>query len=345
VNVPQPLERIRRKHREGLTDAVLHRRAYLLWRDRLVALGKDPAGIRVLDIGAGDRAPLSLQFAVDGAMVAAVDLKKVHLGRRRPLMWLTLLRTEGVQSAGRLVFIDLIHTFRYWRHLARLTGRSLPFAQVSIAVADALALPYRDRSFDVVVSSAVWEHLPDVDAASREVNRVLKSDGIAVIQIALFPSLSGGHQAEWHSVAPRARSLRPWDHLRSGGVPPPLYLNGWREGQYREALEAILNVVEWEDGGMEGASYLTDDLRAELAAWSERDLLLPSITAWCTKLAVHGSGGVAAAQEVPVGHVVGDDHLRERIPQGDHLLPTNSLLDRSEEAIVGVLPDPAHRLS
>ena len=67
---------------------------------------------------------------------------------------------------------------------------------------DAARLPFPDASFDLVVSSAVWEHLPDVEGATREVGRVPSHDGLAVIQVALFPALQGGHHAEWHSIDP-----------------------------------------------------------------------------------------------------------------------------------------------
>ena len=42
---------------------------------------------------------------------------------------------------------------------------------------DALALPFRDESFDFVLASAVWEHLSDPFRAAREVWRVLKPGG------------------------------------------------------------------------------------------------------------------------------------------------------------------------
>jgi SAM-dependent methyltransferase len=55
-------------------------------------------------------------------------------------------------------------------------------------VGDALALPFRDASVDVVLSAAVWEHLRDPFAAAREVWRVLKPGGqIGIDCNFLFP--------------------------------------------------------------------------------------------------------------------------------------------------------------
>ncbi|MGO1168037.1 MAG: class I SAM-dependent methyltransferase [Janibacter sp.] len=48
-------------------------------------------------------------------------------------------------------------------------------------VADAESLPFQDDSFDLVVGHAVIHHIPDVDAALREVLRVLRPGGRFVI--------------------------------------------------------------------------------------------------------------------------------------------------------------------
>lgn len=81
---------------------------------------------------------------------------------------------------------------------ARVTGadyseRAIEFAKiilpdVSFHAASILALPFDDRSFDVVFSFQVLEHLEpkDVDQAVGELARVLRSGGIAVVSV---PSL------------------------------------------------------------------------------------------------------------------------------------------------------------
>jgi len=45
-------------------------------------------------------------------------------------------------------------------------------------VADALALPFPDNHFDIVISSQVYEHVPDAGAMMREIHRVLKPGGV-----------------------------------------------------------------------------------------------------------------------------------------------------------------------
>jgi ubiquinone/menaquinone biosynthesis C-methylase UbiE len=53
------------------------------------------------------------------------------------------------------------------------------------------ALPLRDREVDAVFANLVFHHLPDHDAAARELMRVLRPGGVAVVSD-LMP-----HEAEW----------------------------------------------------------------------------------------------------------------------------------------------------
>ena len=52
-----------------------------------------------------------------------------------------------------------------------------------LAAADALALPFRDQSFDIVICSEVLEHIPDHQRAAREIVRVLKPGGTLVASV------------------------------------------------------------------------------------------------------------------------------------------------------------------
>ena len=56
-------------------------------------------------------------------------------------------------------------------------------ADVSVAAADILALPYADASFDKVVLSEVLEHVPDDEAALSEVRRVMKPGATVAITV------------------------------------------------------------------------------------------------------------------------------------------------------------------
>lgn len=49
--------------------------------------------------------------------------------------------------------------------------------------AEASTLPFRDKTFDFVVSSGVLPYIKDVDMTISEMHRILKSDGLALIII------------------------------------------------------------------------------------------------------------------------------------------------------------------
>ena len=80
-----------------------------------------------------------------------------------------------------------------------LTVRGLAFArahgETRVTRASIDAMPYPDASFDVATSFDVLYSLPDgvEAAAAREIARVLRPGGAALITVAAFESLRGGH--------------------------------------------------------------------------------------------------------------------------------------------------------
>ena len=88
-------------------------------------------------------------------------------------------------------------------------------------------IPFQDETFDVVVSNQVLEHVADLDAALREIRRVLKPDGVT---LNLFP-----HREVWRE-----------GHC---GIP---FLHRFRKGgrsriYYAAALRS-LGMGEWKGG-------------------------------------------------------------------------------------------------
>jgi ubiquinone/menaquinone biosynthesis C-methylase UbiE len=125
------------------------------------ALG-DVAGLAVLDLGCGTGRH-ALWLAEAGAAVTAVDFSEGMMGKAR--------RKPGAEKV---------------RFLAHDLGEALPFA---------------DRSFDLVVSGLVLEHLHDMGAFFAEARRVLKPGGRAVVS-GMHPAMFlRGTRAHFHDPA------------------------------------------------------------------------------------------------------------------------------------------------
>ncbi len=98
--------------------------------------------------------------------------------------------TRAMRAAG-------AHCYGIEYDLGELTWRGEP--PTGIAIASALAMPFADRSFDVVFSSNVLEHVPDPWTMADEMVRVTRSGGIVYLSYTNWLSPWGGHEtAPWH---------------------------------------------------------------------------------------------------------------------------------------------------
>jgi ubiquinone/menaquinone biosynthesis C-methylase UbiE len=71
-------------------------------------------------------------------------------------------------------------------------------------------LPFEESHFDVVTSLDVLEHLPDDLGSLKEINRVLKPGGVAVITVPAFRLL----WSEWDVVLHHQRRYRRWQIIK-----------------------------------------------------------------------------------------------------------------------------------
>ncbi len=104
---------------------------------------------------------------------------------------------------------------------ADLSALALGFAHdrgiKNLVQADAQALPFETESFDACISLDVIEHVPDDQAAVREIARVLKPGGSAIINVPAFRWLWGPHDvALMHQRRYTRRQMK--DLLESEGL-------------------------------------------------------------------------------------------------------------------------------
>lgn len=117
---------------------------YAPWLPRIMGFN-DASGKKLLEVGIGQGSDLA-QFAAGGARCFGIDLTENHI---------RITRQRFAQS-----------------HL-----------QVELTRGDAEHLPFPDRSFDVVYSYGVIHHTPSIEAALKEMYRVLRPGGEARIMV------------------------------------------------------------------------------------------------------------------------------------------------------------------
>ena len=114
----------------------------------------EPSPASLLDVGAGT-ALIPIELACRGrpVRITAIDLAQemLKLGRRH------------VAAAG----LDAV---------------------IKLECVDAKSLPYRDATFDAVISNSIVHHIPEPDAVVAEMLRVLKPNGLLFLRDLLRPA-------------------------------------------------------------------------------------------------------------------------------------------------------------
>lgn len=84
--------------------------------------------------------------------------------------------------------------------------------------ADILALPFKDNNFDVIFCNHVLEHIIDDKKAMQELYRVLKPEGMAILQIPQDLNLNKTYEDfSITSEEERAKHFGQYDHVRIYG--------------------------------------------------------------------------------------------------------------------------------
>ncbi|GAB3498676.1 class I SAM-dependent methyltransferase [Flexivirga lutea] len=95
---------------------------------------------------------------------------------------------------------------------------SVPSVRDGGVVASAEALPFADRSVDVVFSSNLWEHVRAPERAADEMVRVVRPGGLVFLSYTNWLSPWGGHETSpWHWLGGERAARR---YTRTRGHPP-----------------------------------------------------------------------------------------------------------------------------
>ncbi len=170
--------------------------------------------------------------------------------------------------------------------------------EVEGRVADAERIPYDDNTFDVVVGHAVIHHIPDVEAAFREMLRVLRPGGRFVI--AGEPTRIG----DWYA---RRLGQLTWKATTAITHLPPLR-DGWARGREEldessraAALEAVVDLHTFDpddlarlamQAGAMDVETRTEELTAAFLGWPVRTFeaaVRPGALGWNWAMFAYGA--------------------------------------------------------
>jgi hypothetical protein len=137
-------------------------------------------------------------------------------------------------------------------------------------------LPYRDNTFDAIISQAVFEHVPRPWEAARELHRVLKPGGPIHIDTAFMQPFHSDPDHYFNMTIPGLREIfRPFREVRVGVKPYQLPSFGLRmqvgvmlqhlaKGPWRTRMQGLLEALERDGAAFDAA--LDPNGRTYLAA-------------------------------------------------------------------------------
>ena len=236
------------------------------------------------------------QYDSDGNLVARQRLWQNSV--RRPAFslysWvLGLARLAGGESVlevgcGNGAYLELMPAVGLDSSLGML-GVARARARGPLVAGDAIALPFRDRSFDVVLAAHMLYHVADRALAISELHRVLNLPGTCIAvtngeknQTELVELLEGvvGHGWKWHRPSDRAFSLEngasqlatAFNSIRRVDCPP-----GVVEVTDPQALTDYLNSV-------------ADHYQTEISPWTSwNDVVRECTRRVAAEVSEHGS--------------------------------------------------------
>jgi SAM-dependent methyltransferase len=150
--------------------------------------------------------------------------KCLSLERHR-LLWMFLKNKTDFFSAPRKVLHiapeqAFLKRFKKMPNLNYLTADlESPIADVHM---DIQQMPFKNDEFDLVMANHVLEHIPDEPKAIREVFRVLKSGGMAIMLVPIDPARKVTYEDPTITDArEREKHFGQYDHLRYHGLDYP----------------------------------------------------------------------------------------------------------------------------
>lgn len=162
----------------------------------------------ILVIGCGYNYPDPLLWSSTCSLAVGADVRTAFW-KRGIFPLAKELSRSGTNTACALARAIILRRayHGYYDELRDVSGLDLDETRQQLITYDGRNLPFSDKSFDVIVSNAVLEHVSDLDCLSREMARVAADGGVCYHLWHNYYSLSGSHVPE------DLARIRPWGHL------------------------------------------------------------------------------------------------------------------------------------
>lgn len=140
---------------------------------------------------------------------------------RHRLLWLYLKnRTDFFKSNSKVLHIAPEQPFL--KRFKKLKGKNYITADLYSPIADVKTdirdLVFEDNSFDIIICNHVLEHIDNEQKALKELYRVLKASGWAILQVPIDYTLEATYEDSGiTSPKEREKHFGQYDHLRSYG--------------------------------------------------------------------------------------------------------------------------------
>jgi glycosyltransferase involved in cell wall biosynthesis len=274
------LYKYHKKHTVDNSEAAI--RGYMKFKTRVVEPFFQPLKKRllILDVGCGKFYPFSRLAIANGHIVTALDTQYVA-----PRIWkyFAMLYYDGMHVAVKSVFHDVLFLPAFKKKLKSTVQHSTENSEIMFVRASAENIPFPDDYFDVVFSCNAFEHIKNIERAISECARVVKPNGIIYISTHPYTSISGSHHPAWfHPDSEPPKDIPSWFHLRNDCEKPVWLLdyglNKYRLADYRNVFTRYADIIAEFSDKVEGASFLTEQIRLELKGFSEEELLTSTKT-------------------------------------------------------------------
>jgi SAM-dependent methyltransferase len=153
---------------------------------------------------------------------------------RHRLLWL-FLKNKTSFFTDRLKVLHIAPEQCFLTRFRKLTNLDYTTADLESPLADikldVQQMPFADNVFDVVICNHVLEHVPDDRQAIREILRVLKPGGFAILQVPMDMEMEKTYEdPSVTTTAAREKHFRQKDHYRLYGRD---YLERLKENGFR----------------------------------------------------------------------------------------------------------------